>query len=90
MCDVTIIRATLEADGTPVCSECGGLVKPNIVFFGEPLPERFFSSAAEDMPECDLLIVLGTSLKVWHSSPFLRSTLRRLPAKCAASKSSRW
>ena len=61
---MTSHRATLEADGTPKCSECGGLVKPNIVFFGEALPERFFSSSADDMPECDLLIVLGTSLKV--------------------------
>jgi NAD-dependent deacetylase sirtuin 2 len=39
-------------------------VKPNIVFFGENLPERFFSAAASDMPACDLLIVLGTSLQV--------------------------
>eukprot|EP00470_Lotharella_oceanica_P010299 CAMPEP_0170191784 /NCGR_PEP_ID=MMETSP0040_2-20121228/52507_1 /TAXON_ID=641309 /ORGANISM="Lotharella oceanica, Strain CCMP622" /LENGTH=294 /DNA_ID=CAMNT_0010439939 /DNA_START=194 /DNA_END=1078 /DNA_ORIENTATION=- len=42
----------------------GGLVKPDIVFFGEQLPDRFFSCAATDFPECDMLIVIGTSLVV--------------------------
>ena len=42
----------------------GGLVKPEIVFFGEPLPERFFALAEQDLAACDLLIILGTSLKV--------------------------
>lgn len=42
----------------------GGLVKPDIVFFGESLPQRFFERAAADFPVCDLLIVMGTSLVV--------------------------
>ena len=42
----------------------GGYVKPDIVFFGEQLPERFFSLAQSDFSACDLLIILGTSLKV--------------------------
>lgn len=32
----------LQSDQVPKCSQCGGLVKPDIVFFGEPLPEKFF------------------------------------------------
>jgi NAD-dependent SIR2 family protein deacetylase len=43
---------------------CGGLVKPDIVFFGEGLPERFHELAVDDFPECDCLIVMGTSLMV--------------------------
>ncbi|KAK9809478.1 hypothetical protein WJX73_001974 [Symbiochloris irregularis] len=46
------------------CSTCNGLVKPDIVFFGEGLPERFFRLTASDFDDCDLLIVLGTSLVV--------------------------
>eukprot|EP00900_Chrysochromulina_parva_P027429 jgi/Chrpa1/931/Chrysochromulina_OHIO_Genome00013918-RA len=42
----------------------GGHVKPSIVFFGEQLPERFFDSAHDDLPRADLLLVMGTSLKV--------------------------
>lgn len=33
----------MRGDGSPcVCTQCGGLVKPDIVFFGESLPERFW------------------------------------------------
>jgi len=39
-------------------------VKPDIVFFGEALPERFFTCSKADFPKCDLLIVMGTSLQV--------------------------
>jgi NAD-dependent SIR2 family protein deacetylase len=44
--------------------ECGGLVKPDIIFFGENLPAKFFDSLKEDFPKCDLLLIMGTSLKV--------------------------
>jgi NAD-dependent SIR2 family protein deacetylase len=47
------------------CEVCRGLVKPDIVFFGEPLPGRFFSQSQQDMPSCDLLIIMGTSLVVY-------------------------
>jgi NAD-dependent deacetylase sirtuin 2 len=39
-------------------------VKPDIVFFGENLPARFFQQMVLDFPKCDLLIVMGTSLQV--------------------------
>ncbi|XP_021936542.1 NAD-dependent protein deacetylase sirtuin-1 isoform X2 [Zootermopsis nevadensis] len=41
-----------------------GIMKPDIVFFGEGLPEVFHESMAKDKDECDLLIVIGSSLKV--------------------------
>ena len=39
-------------------------MKPDIVFFGESLPEEFHNQIALDKEECDLLIVIGSSLKV--------------------------
>ncbi|KAL3085964.1 hypothetical protein niasHS_009006 [Heterodera schachtii] len=49
----------------PRCVGCQkGVVKPDIVFFGENLHSRFFSSASVDLPNCGLLIVMGTSLVV--------------------------
>ena len=45
------------------CTLAGGLVKPDIVFFGENLPERFFERL-KDLQQADLLIILGTSLVV--------------------------
>ena len=41
-----------------------GVLKPDITFFGEPLPSRFFKCLREDIAKCDLLICIGTSLKV--------------------------
>ena len=47
-----------------------GVVKPDIVFFGEDLPKRFYSYIV-DFPKCDLLVIMGTSLEV-TSSLFFR------------------
>ena len=72
---------------TAINAKYGGLVKPDIVFFGEKLPDRFYQLAGfpgfgepcvSDFEECDLLIVLGTSLVV---QPFA-SLIDRVPASC--------
>ncbi|XP_078036474.1 sirtuin 1 isoform X1 [Augochlora pura] len=41
-----------------------GIMKPDIVFFGEGLPDAFHDAMAKDKDDCDLLIVIGSSLKV--------------------------
>ncbi|XP_078062961.1 NAD-dependent protein deacetylase sirtuin-2 [Mustelus asterias] len=48
----------------PKCEQCNSVVKPDIVFFGESLPPRFFATMESDFPKCDLLIIMGTSLQV--------------------------
>ena len=48
----------------PTCEKCESLVKPDIVFFGEALPMKFFMCAEQDFDQCDLLIIMGTSLVV--------------------------
>lgn len=50
--------------GVPVCGECGGYVKPDIVFFGEGLPARFFDTWDDDGDLVEIAIVAGTSLTV--------------------------
>lgn len=62
----------------PRCTYCTGLTKPDIVFFGEHLPGRFFSAVRQDLPKCDLLIIMGTSLVV---QPFA-SMVDRVPSSC--------
>jgi len=59
LCKKKILGGTL-----PLCGNCGGLVKPDIVFFGESLPTRFGRMIQSDLREADMLIVMGTSLKV--------------------------
>ncbi|XP_068964078.1 NAD-dependent protein deacetylase sirtuin-3, mitochondrial isoform X3 [Petaurus breviceps papuanus] len=53
------------ADRIPRCPICTGVIKPDIVFFGEQLPQRFFLHMA-DFPMADLLLIIGTSLEVWR------------------------
>uniref|UniRef100_A0A2K5VVV3 NAD-dependent protein deacetylase n=1 Tax=Macaca fascicularis TaxID=9541 RepID=A0A2K5VVV3_MACFA len=73
-------RADVMADRVPRCPVCTGVVKPDIVFFGEPLPQRFLLHVV-DFPMADLLLILGTSLEV---EPFaslteaVRSSVPRL------------
>ncbi|XP_065491759.1 NAD-dependent protein deacetylase sirtuin-3, mitochondrial isoform X3 [Caloenas nicobarica] len=56
-------RGDVMADKVPHCRVCTGIVKPDIVFFGEELPQRFFLHMT-DFPMADLLFVIGTSLEV--------------------------
>jgi len=57
------IKRHIDNKEIPRCHSCKGLVKPEIVFFGERLPDAFL--AAQSLPgQSDLCIVLGTSLTV--------------------------
>jgi len=63
--DAEQVKETIVRDGkTPICKYCGGNVKPDIVFFGEDLPNRFHRLVKQDMKKADLLLVMGTSLQV--------------------------
>lgn len=67
------IQLKVRAGQVPYCKKCNGLVKPDIVFFGEALPESFFLNRT--LPaEADLCIIMGTSLSV---QPFAS-----LPSMC--------
>lgn len=48
----------------PTCLCCALPLRPDVTFFGEPLPSRFGQVAQIDLPSCDLLLVMGTSLVV--------------------------
>lgn len=57
-------NAILNNKKTPKCKRCGGFVKPDIVFFGEGLPERYGRLLRRDLNQVDLLLIMGTSLSV--------------------------
>ena len=52
----------------PRCEQCGGVMKPDVVFFGEMLPQETFLEAREEVARCDLLLVVGSSLTVAPAS----------------------
>ena len=52
-------------DGTmPACEICGGVMKPNVVLYGEMLPVRVMYEAEQESKMCDVMIVAGSSLQV--------------------------
>lgn len=61
----------LNAEGVPHCS-CGGLIKPDVVLYGEPLDEETVYGAVQAIAEAELLIVAGTSLTVYPAAGFVR------------------
>ena len=52
----------------PKCDECGGLIKPDVVLYGEPLDTYTVSEAVSKISEADLMIVGGTSLTVYPAA----------------------
>jgi NAD-dependent deacetylase sirtuin 2 len=71
-------RPVIRRGDVPRCKSCAGLVKPDVVFFGEDLPERYRENQRDDFRNVDLLIVMGTSLVV---KP-IGDLIYKVPASC--------
>lgn len=57
-----IIQQLPESDQSPpLCPNCHGLIRPNVVWFGEALPEEALDLAFKKAASCDCIIVVGTS-----------------------------
>ena len=61
--DIVLIDA-VETGKVPYCPDCGGLLKPNIILFGEILPISVLNGAKRQIQSCDLMIAIGSSLEV--------------------------
>jgi NAD-dependent deacetylase len=48
----------------PLCERCGALLRPDVVWFGEPLPSKAYDASYEAASECDAMLVVGTSAVV--------------------------
>lgn len=53
---------------TPKCKNCGGLIRPDVVWFGEMLPHGVFEEAEKIASECDLCFIVGTSAVVYPAA----------------------
>lgn len=54
----------------PIC-DCGGLIKPDVVLYGESLPEKEYQESIKAITKSDLLLVLGTSLTVFPANSMI-------------------
>lgn len=62
------ILKRLETVDIPDCDKCGGILKPDAVFFGEALPQWVLSEAARRASQCELCIVIGSTLVVYPAA----------------------
>ena len=83
--DWTALTATAAPDGdadldgvdfaafrAPGCPRCGGLLKPDVVFFGENVPRERVEAAADALRRSDAMLVVGSSLMVYSGFRFAR------------------
>jgi NAD-dependent deacetylase len=66
----------VDGDGVPRCDACGEVLKPDVVFFGELLPEVAIDRAYELARSTRLLLVVGSGLEVWPVSLLPDETVR--------------
>jgi NAD-dependent deacetylase len=60
-----VIALLADGDGAPRCPTCGAPLKPDVVLFGELLPERALAEAQELAMAADLMLCVGSSLEVY-------------------------
>jgi NAD-dependent deacetylase len=53
-----------EFTNTPPLCKCGNILRPNVVWFGEPLPQDIWQEAMTHASKCDVMVIVGTSLVV--------------------------
>lgn len=59
------VEALFDPAGVAICAECGGAVKPDVVLFGELLPEAAMARAQELAEAAELMLCVGSSLAVY-------------------------
>ncbi len=64
----TELTTDLLGSMPPHCPWCGNILRPDIVLFGEPLPAEVISRSYELADNCDLMLVIGTSVQVWPAA----------------------
>ncbi|HSG89087.1 MAG TPA: NAD-dependent protein deacetylase [Pseudomonadales bacterium] len=70
--DAEIDDAPLTDFRVPDCERCGGMLKPDVVFFGESVPRERVDRTRAALADADALLVLGSSLMVYSGFRFCR------------------
>ena len=72
-CEVVEDRGTEELGDLPCCAACGGLLRPDVVWFEEPLPVGPWHEAKRAAERCDVFLVVGTSAVVYPAAGLVPS-----------------
>jgi NAD-dependent SIR2 family protein deacetylase len=75
--DAHLELASFEAVRIPACGHCGGVLKPDVVFFGESVPRERVDASMRALEQADALVVIGSSLTVFSGYRFCVAAARQ-------------
>jgi NAD-dependent SIR2 family protein deacetylase len=70
--DADLEGADFSSFVTPSCPRCGGLLKPDVVFFGENVPRDRVDAASRQLHDADAVLIIGSSLMVYSGFRFVQ------------------
>jgi len=70
--DAALVDRVRDDFRVPVCDACGGMLKPDVVFFGETVPRERVESTVGALHQADALLVIGSSLMVYSGFRYCR------------------
>ena len=74
--DADLVSADFSSFRIPSCRGCGGVLKPDVVFFGENVPRDRVDAALRHLDEADAMLVVGSSLMVYSGYRFVEKAAR--------------
>ncbi|WP_198026506.1 NAD-dependent protein deacetylase [Bradyrhizobium sp. ARR65] len=75
--DADLEAADFSSFEVPVCRACGGVLKPDVVFFGENVSRDIVATAQEHLDQADAMLIVGSSLMVYSGFRFVQTAARR-------------
>ncbi|MBS0382763.1 MAG: NAD-dependent protein deacetylase [Proteobacteria bacterium] len=75
--DADLEGIDFDAFNVPACEVCGGVLKPDVVFYGESVPRETTAAALAAVEASDGVLVAGSSLMVWSSFRLVRAAVER-------------
>ncbi len=74
--DAELEQASFDDFQVPACESCGGVLKPDVVFFGENVPRARVAQAQAALEQADGVLVVGSSLMVYSGFRFVQAAAR--------------
>jgi NAD-dependent SIR2 family protein deacetylase len=74
--DADLDGADFSPFAIPACAHCGGILKPDVVFFGESVPRDRVQTAMAHLEAADAMLVVGSSLMVYSGFRFVDTAVR--------------
>jgi NAD-dependent SIR2 family protein deacetylase len=74
--DADLEGVDFAAFAVPACTQCGGVLKPDVVFFGENVPRERVAAAFAHLQQADAMLVLGSSLMVYSGFRFVQAAAK--------------